>query len=284
MVGALTAAGCATTRADRPVRIVVTTNILGDVVSALAPETVDVEVLMPVGADPHEFSLSARQGAGLETADLLVTNGAGIEGRIDATLRRVIARGLPHVEVAQLVTLRGDDPHLWGDPSIVAASIGPLAAAIAELPGVDPAEVDARARAYSAQLDALDAEVREALSAIAPADRILVTSHDVLSYFAARYDLELLGAAISSPTTDAQPSARGIERLAALARDRGVPAVFADASASTKVVTALARAIGAGVAVVPLYTESLGEPGSGADTYVGMMRTNAERIAEALAR
>lgn len=61
------------------VRIVVTTNVLGDVVAAAMPDGVTVDVIMPIGADPHDFSPSARQAEAMENADLLVVNGAGFE-------------------------------------------------------------------------------------------------------------------------------------------------------------------------------------------------------------
>ena len=56
---------------DRPT-IVVTTNILGDIVSEVVGDAASVEVVMPVGTDPHEFAPSARQAEAIAGADLLV--------------------------------------------------------------------------------------------------------------------------------------------------------------------------------------------------------------------
>ena len=108
-----------------------------------------------------------------------------------------------------------------------------------------------------------------------------MTNHDVFGYFADRYGFEVLGAVIPGGSTLAEPSASDLADLAALMVARHVPAVFADASSPARLAEALA-AEGADVTVVELYTESLGPAGSAGDTYIGMMRTNAERIAAAL--
>ena len=84
-------------------------------------------------------------------------------------------------------------------------------------------------------------------------------------------------------TTQAAPSAGEIDDLAATIAAEGVPAIFADTSSPEDLADALAAEVGDEVAVVALYSESLGDAGSGADTYAGMMRTNASRIADALA-
>ena len=159
-----------------------------------------------------------------------------------------------------------------------------LAATLAdEVPALATDEARDRAAATVADLRTLDAEVETTLAAV-PADRRkLVTNHDVFAYFADRYGFEVIGAVIPATTTQAAPSAGEIDDLAATVAAAGVPAVFADTSSPEDLADALAAEVGDDVEVVALYSESLGEPGSGADTYAGMVRTNAERIAGALA-
>jgi zinc/manganese transport system substrate-binding protein len=114
------------------------------------------------------------------------------------------------------------------------------------------------------------------------ADRKLVTNHDALGYFAARYNFEIIGTVIPSVSTNAEASASGLERLADLIGTQNIPAIFAETTESGRVAQALAQELDTDIAVIELHTGSLGEPGTGADTYIGMMTTNAERIAEAL--
>ena len=110
-----------------------------------------------------------------------------------------------------------------------------------------------------------------------------MTNHEVLGYFADRYRFEVLGAVIPSTTTGAQASAGDLEQLAATVRDAGVSTIFAETTQSADLAEALADEVGEEVQVVELFTESLGEPGSGAETYVSMMRANAQLIADGLA-
>jgi zinc/manganese transport system substrate-binding protein len=284
---ALTATACGgdgpSAGADHRPRVVVTTSILGDVVREVLGQQADVEVIMPVGADPHEFAPSTRQAEAMQDADLLVVNGAGLE----QSMADVIGGAgdvFTFADHVALRTLDGTvDPHLWNDPHAMSGAVDAFAPVAAALPGVDRAVVERQAAAFVQQLDALDTEITATLAPIPAARRTIVTNHDSFGYFADRYHLRVIGAVIPSLTTSASASAGDLEALATLVREQHVPAIFAETTQPTKLADALAGEVGSDVAVVELYTESLGEPGSGADTYVGMLRTDAERIARALA-
>ena len=282
--------------------MVVTTSILGDVTRQLVGDEANVDVVMPIGADPHEFAPSARQAEAMQDADLLVVNGAGFEQGMAGIIDGATADGTPTFTVADHVALRhvdgtehadehagdddhdhdGDDPHLWTDPTNVAAAVTPLADALRGLDGVDAAAIEQRATRYVRELQDLDAEVVGILAPIPAARRVLVTNHEAMGYFADRYGFEVVGTVIPSMTTMASASAAGVEALADVIEERRVPAIFGETTQPTQLADALADEVGGDVEVVELYTESLGEPGSGADSYVGMLRTDAELIARAL--
>jgi zinc/manganese transport system substrate-binding protein len=277
--------------ADGRPDIVVTTSILGDIVRNVVGEAADVDVIMPVGADPHEFAVSTRQAEAMTEADLLVVNGAGFEQAMTRVIDGARADGTTVFALADHVTLRtldgeggdgGDDPHIWTDPTMIAGAVGALATELAGVEGIDAVAVEESASTYAAALTDLDGEISSMLATIPDGRRILVTNHEAFGYFAHRYDLEVVGAVIPSLTTRAGASAGELEALADVIRDEGVPAVFGETTQPTKLAAALADEVGGDLAVVDLYTESLGEAGSGADTYIGMLRTDAERIAEAL--
>jgi zinc/manganese transport system substrate-binding protein len=314
-VGMLAAAcgddGAAGTGADGDTpTIAVTTNILGDVVTQLTGDLARVDVVIPANADPHEFQPSARDSAEVRDADVVVANGAGFEAGLDDTIDGAEDEGAPvfraidHVDTLASghanETGGGDeehdgeddegehgeddgvDPHFFTDPSRMAAVADSLAEALAdEVPALDTAAFRDRAERYVTDLRALDAEVEETLAVVPAERRKLVTNHDVFAYFADRYGFEVIGTVVPSVTTEASPSAGEIDDLAATIEAAGVPAIFADTSSPTALADTLADEVG-DVAVVELYSESLGEAGSGADTYAGMVRTNAGRIADAL--
>ena len=133
---------------------------------------------------------------------------------------------------------------------------------------------------FGTELLALDAEITDLLAEVPPAQRVMVTSHDSLAYFADRYDLEVVGTVIPSTNTLAATNAADLAALADLIDARGVRVIFTEELESTADADALAERLG--VDVVPLVTDALTDDPA-TDTYVGMMRSNAMLIAEALA-
>jgi zinc/manganese transport system substrate-binding protein len=173
------------------------------------------------------------------------------------------------------------DPHVWTDPTRMATATQALSDRLATLDGIDADAVERATAGYLSHLAALDAEVAEVLAPIPAERRILVTNHEVFGYFADRYGFRVVGAVIPAGTTQAEPSSSEVAALADVIVDTGVPAIFAETSSPAGLAEALAADAG-DVEVVSLFSESLGDAGSGGATYLQMMRTNADRIAEAL--
>jgi zinc/manganese transport system substrate-binding protein len=260
---------------------------------------------MPPGADPHEFEPSADDIATMTEADLVLANGLGFEAGLHDALDAARDAGVPVVELgAPLGPLPLDggsheaeqdehghddegegglDPHWFTDPFRMSEAIGMVRRTVEGLDGVDVDAVREDALAYANELLDVAAEIGDELSAIPVERRRLVTNHDVFGYFADRFDLEIVGTVIPGGTTLAEPSSAELADLVDLIRDTGVPAVFADTSAPEDLADALAQESGDDIAVVELYSESLGPPGSDGATYVDVLRTNAARITEALA-
>ena len=175
----------------------------------------------------------------------------------------------------------GGDPHVWFDPQRVSGALPNLAQVLTSDVGLDSAAVEACLSGYVAELEAVDAEVAAKVEQLPAASRKLVTNHEALGYFADRYGFELIGTVIPTPASMAQASPAGLEELAEIIEHEGIKAIFAETLHSVDDVEALAARVG-DVDVVTLYTGSLGPPGSGAETYVDFMRTNADLIVDAL--
>jgi len=298
------AAACGGTRgaAGGGADIVVTTPVLGDVVAEVVGDLATVEVLMPPGADPHAFQPSARQAVALTEADLVVTAGGGLEAGLADAVEAAHDAGVPvfeavdHVDPLPAGAHEGDDghalddghdhdvdPHVTTDALRMVEVVEALAGAVAdEVPGIDRGALAARAAAYVEELRRVDRAMGAEIARI-PADRrVLVTDHHVFGYLADRWGFRIVGAVVPSPTTEAAPSARHLDELARAVAEHDVPAIFVEAGRDDRLARTLAEEIG-DVEVVELYGETLGEPGSGAATYLDMMRTNASRLADALA-
>lgn len=288
LVAALTA--CAPASVDRPL-VVVSTNILGDVVAELVGDEAEVMTLMRPNADPHSFEISAKEAARVHSAALVVSNGLGLEEGLQQHLDAAAADGVATFVAGDAIDVLeyqdGDaagvpDPHFWTDPARMADVVEALVPVLSGLPGVDGDAIAANAAGYGDALAALDAEMTEAFAAIPAARRALVTNHHVFGYLADRFRFRVIGAVIPGGTTLAAPSASDLAGLVTAIEETGVPAIFAESSSPDRLMQALAEEADVHVDVVELYTESLTEAGGGADTYLTMMRVNTERIATGL--
>ncbi len=269
--------------------VVATTSILGDVVSAVTGPEARVEVLIPAGADPHDYLPSPAQVALLEEADLVVANGLGLEEGladvVDAAAGRVLELG-PALDPRPLrggscEGGEGCDPHVWLDPIRMKEGVGLIAGALAEM--APQTDWESPRDAYIYRLEEAHRDIGEILAGIPPERRLVVTSHDFLGYFADRYRLEVVGAVAPGGSTMAQPSAAHLAELLALIDARNIPAVFVAIGEPAPLAAAVAAEAKGTVDVVELYVGSLGEPGSGAETLIGLLITDAQRIAGALA-
>ena len=175
----------------------------------------------------------------------------------------------------------GGDPHVWFDPHRVSEALPGLAGVLTARVGLDGAAIDACLASYLAELEAVDAEIAIKVEQLPAESRKLVTSHEALGYFADRYGFEVIGTVIPTPSSMAQTNPAQLEELAEIIEHEGIKAIFAETLHSVDDVEALASRVG-DVEVVTLYTGSLGPSGSGAETYLGFLSTNADLIVDAL--
>jgi ABC-type Zn uptake system ZnuABC Zn-binding protein ZnuA len=281
----------------------------------------EITTIIPAGGDPHSFEPSLRDRETMGNAALIVANGLGLEESLEDTIDAVEADGTTVVRVGEFVdTLPAgdddhddgdhddgdhddgdhddevdtttdeatdddhdhgaDDPHIWFDPTRVTATLPAIADGLAGA-GVDRAALDACVAEYSSALAALDNEVSAIVDSLPVGDRLLVTNHDSLSYFADRYGFTILGSVIPSPSSLAATNPADLEALATLITETGVPAIFAETQHSSSDTQALADRVG-DVEVVTLQTDTLGEPGSDTDDYTSWLTATARSIVDAL--
>lgn len=291
---ALVAAGCGNGVESSP-RIVVTTSILGDLVSTVAGSEATVEVLIPIGADPHEFQASSAQVAAMARAELVVANGLGLEEGLGSVFESLAGDGVPILEVApQLDPLESQanhdegedlqehqlDPHVWMDPLRMADAAGLVATELSRL-DPDGGWIE-RAAAYAAELRRAHDQIDETLSAVPVERRALITNHATMGYFADRYGWEILRTVIPGGSTTGAPSSADLAELVALIRAEGATAIFVDTTRNDDLARAVAAEVGSTVEIVPLYTESLTDSDGAAPTLIDMLLFNAGEIARTL--
>ncbi|GAB4542097.1 MAG: metal ABC transporter substrate-binding protein [Anaerolineales bacterium] len=274
--------GCAPRAASSDV--LTSTTFLADMTRNVAGNRLTVEALLPIGADPHSYQPAPQDIAKIENARLLILNGAEYERFMEPLLANNAGKV---AEASSGLTPRSDpsgehgiDPHFWLDPNMVIVYVENIRAALTEL---DPAGVEvyqANAATYTAQLQELDAWIQAQANLVPAERRLLVTNHEALGYFAARYGFTVVGAVVPSVSGSAAPSAQEMSGLIDQIRQLNVPAIFLDAADSDALARQISSETGAAV-VSDLHLESLTD-GAPAPTYIEMMKHNATRIVEAL--
>ena len=262
--------------------VVVTYSILGDLVADLVGDAAKVIVVIPNGQDQHEFEPSAKVVEQINNADFIVSNGLDLEEHLTGVLAEAATRGVGVFTAAEHVTLRranakltdaknGNDPHLWLDPITLAEMIPDLSVELGKVLGVDLSESAAQ---LSLRLDTIDAKIKEIMSTVPRC--ALVTGHDSLGYFAARYGCQIVGAVIPSLSSSAETSAGELANLKTAATQANARAVFTEIGTPRAVVDQIAKEVG--VKSVELRTHMLPPGGHYADVMIQL----ATSIADAL--
>lgn len=296
------------------VKVVATTTVVGDLAREVGGGDVEVTQLLQPNSDPHDYEPRPRDVLETAKASIVLASGDGLDGWI-ANVAEQAGGGAKLVDVGATLPTReqpagvdahgsggadaqahdhdahgGDahalddghdhgsiDPHWWHDPTNVEAAALTVRDVLTQADPAGRARYAANAAAYVRKLRTLDAGIRRCIDSVPPARRKLVTDHEALGWFAARYGIDVVGAVIPSLSTQAQPSAGDIAELARVIRREHVTAVFPQSGTSGKLPRAVAKETGA-TAQYTLYADSLGPEGSDAATYLGMEAHNADAM------
>ncbi len=259
----------------------------------------DVQFLIPPGIEPHSFEPAPRDMARLSDAALVIASGAGLEtflakliGSSKAGARIVEASaGLAGRKAREGEAAEGaagpsaageTDPHFYLDPLLMVRYVENIRDALARLDPAGASAYAANAKAYIARLEDLDRHIRAEVARIPPADRMLVTNHESLGYFADRYGFRVIGTIIPSVSTEAAPTARQVALLVDHLKAAHARAVFLETGSNPQLARQVAAEAGVKV-VTELYTHALSGPGGPAGSYIAMMEYDAAAIVAALA-
>ena len=279
------------TLAANPLLVVTSNTVLANLVANVGGDQVRVRSLAAAGTDPHTYQPTPDSMKTLSQARVAFFNGSGLEEWWDKTIRSVKKPDVPVIELSKgLATIRmpghdgghghaeGQDPHVWLDPNLVKAYVDKIRDALSRADGANAGFYADRAKAYQVKLDELDAWIRTEVEKIPTARRKIVTFHDAFQYFANRYGLAVKGFVVVSPGKE--PSAKALAELTRRIKEEQIPAVFAEADFSPKMLEVLAKDAGVKV-VTNLYDDSLSS-GPPADTYINMLRHNVTQMVSAL--
>lgn len=280
---------------DAEVTVVATTTHVADLARNVGGDRVEVRQFLTPGADPHEYEPRPSDAEAVAEAAVVFQSG----GDLDAWLGDVTENAGGDAEVVTLLDAGEaagetgetaetatptqtaapvDDPHWWQDPRNAVAAVEAITDALAEADPEGAETYRRNATAYKRELERLDAQIERCMQQIPDSRRKLVTTHDSYAHFAARYDLKVIGALIPSRSTQAQPSTGETAALIQQIEEEGVEAIFPESALNPELEEAVANETGAAVGDA-LWADSLGPEGSGGETYVEALASDAEALA-----
>lgn len=293
----LTACRAATTNPVQLPQVIASTTIVGDIVQAVAGDTIEIKTLLPSGTDPHTFEPSPQDLSKISDAQLIFLNGAGLEELMEPLIANaggsektihlsdgiVLLEGSGediHATTESSETHTTGDPHVWTDPNNLLVWVDAVEAALSDLNPAKAAVYQTNAAQYRAELKTLDEWIQAEVTQIPAQNRKLVTDHLEFTYFAKRYGFTLTGAVIPNYSTSAETSAQELAALEDVIRAEGVRAIFVGNTTNPDLAQQVAADTGA--QLVSLVTGSLTEADGPASTYLDYMRYNVNAITRAL--
>lgn len=293
ILGTTAACAAAGDAGDGKLRVVTTTGIVGDAVARVGGDRINVTSLMGPGIDPHLYRASEGDVSLLANADLVFFNGLHLEAKMGEVLEQMSGR-VTTVAVTEKIdrtTLLAPpefagnfDPHIWFDVRLWMQAVERIRDALIAADSAGAEAYRANAKAYLEELAALDDEVRASAQTV-PADRrVVITAHDAFNYFGRAYGFEVRG--LQGISTAAEAGTADVQALAAFIEQRRIPAIFVESSVSPRTIEAVQAAVRARGFDVKiggqLYSDALGNAGTAAGTYPGMVRENVRTITSAL--
>jgi ABC-type Zn uptake system ZnuABC Zn-binding protein ZnuA len=236
------ACGPAPQSTDRPLSVLASTTFLADIAQQVAGDRVQVTSLLPIGADPHAYQATPSDVVKISESSVLIVNGLDYEHFIEALLENADGERLVITTTAGLEPRpleaeapetgagpdehAAGDPHMWLDPNLVVTYVENIRNGLSQ---ADPAGADvyrANAEAYIAQLNELDAWIQAQVQAIPAERRLLVTNHESLGYFAARYGFTVVDTILPSFSSEASASAQELAQAVDAIRAAGGGGAF----------------------------------------------------------
>lgn len=273
-------------------QILAAESFLQDIAQNVAGDRIQVDVLIPPGTDPHSFQATPQDVARIENADGFIINGGGLEEWLEPLIGGgfntpivVASDGLTpvfreHAESSQAGhSHKEGDPHFWLDPNLVMEYVINIQDALISLDPDGKTTYEQNAANYVAELETLNSWIIEQVSVIPVKERLLVTNHESLGYFADRYGFTIVGTIIPSVSSGATPSAAELVDLVETIKVYKVKAIFIETGANAVLAEQIANETDITV-VSDIYTHSVSTMDGFAPTYINMMMHNTQRIVD----
>jgi zinc/manganese transport system substrate-binding protein len=281
--------------AQEKLKVVTSFSILGDLTKNVGGDRVEVSALVGPGGDAHVYTPTPADARNVAAAKLVIVNGLGFEGWLQRLIKSA-GNKATMVTATKGVTPRKEkadahghkhshdhnetDPHAWQSVANVKIYVANIRDALVAADGDGAETYRKNADAYLAKLDALDREVREAVTKLPTERRKVISTHDAFGYFAEAYGITFV--APQGVSTEAEATARDVARIIGQIKTQKIPAVFLENLSDPRLMRRIAQESGARLGGT-LFSDSLTDEKGPAPTYIDMIRYNIKALTGALA-
>ncbi|MGH7255088.1 MAG: metal ABC transporter substrate-binding protein [Nitrospirales bacterium] len=272
-------------------RVVVTIPVLKDLAEQVGGSHVAVTSLLSGLESEHTYSPKPSDVVAVRKARVLVEVGVGLEVWVQALVKSAnnphlyvvtTSRGIALVRNQDLrgERIRGPrdlhegNPHVWLDPENAKVMVRHITDAFSRVDPAHAVEYRRNQAGYLLQLDQIQRELVERLTRVK--DRRINVHHPAWPYFARRFGVKIVGTIVIQ--AGAEPSARHLQRLIQVIRNKGIRVVVSEPQLNQKMPEVLARETGARLVVLTPMPGGL----PGTETYLDMLRYDVQTLAEAL--
>lgn len=236
-------------------------------------KSISIESIVPTGTDPHTFSIKPSQRLTIQNAAMVIEIGGEFEHWLDK-----IPKNKNQIRLA-LIQNTTTDPHIWQSPELTKMAVQKISQSIVEAHFLPKEEVQRCSQNYLKEIDATVKTLKKEIETIPSHKRILATNHDSLSYFAQAFGFQLVS--ILGASDEAAPTSAQIKNMIQTIRKQHVAALFLESTGDMKGLETVRRETGVKIGG-KLYGDSLGSESSGANTTLGMWKTNVTTLVRAL--
>ena len=305
--------------ADTKLKAVASFSILGDFVSRVGGDRVEVTTIVGPNGDAHVYEPKPADAKAVAAANVVFVNGLAFEGWLDRLvdasgykgtlikttdgieIEKMAEEGHGHAEGEKKeVHAEGEaahdhdkktegeaghdhgesDPHAWQSAVNAQIYVKNIATALCAADAAGCDTYKTNAEAYIKELAALDADIKAAVEKV-PADRrSVITSHDAFGYFEHTYGVKFL--APEGVSTESEASAKDVAKLIEQIREDKAAALFVENISDPRLIEQISKETGVKIGGA-LFSDALSDKDGPAPTYIDMMRHNAKLLTEAMA-
>jgi len=271
--------------------ILTTTGMLYDITKNITPDFLKVDYLMGEGVDPHLYKFSQIDLQKLNKSTFIVCNGLHLEGKMNYVLEKISRKKIvvsvgDSLDKRFLIPINKElyDPHIWFDIDLWKQCVKVVSNNLIKKYPYYENEIKDKTEKYIEALNKLQRYTKEKIEKIPAQQRVLITSHDAFQYFEKAYDFKVK--ALQGVSTTADYGLKDVKNLVDFINDNNIKAVFVETSLPSKGLEAVVKGVeskGKKIKLVEgLYSDAMGTFATPEGTYIGMYKSNVDKIVTAL--